>query len=338
MEVLRQNAGIDMAKDSFVATFTVLLTGQIVKNRGTKKFKNNHSGFDEFFIWCEKLQEKNIDIHYTMEATGVYYESLAYYLFEKQALIHVLLPNKAKKFAESLNIKSKTDKIDSKILGRMGAERVLDKWILSSKIYRHLRTLTRERQQLVQERTMIKNQLHAEMHSGDPIKTTVRRITNRIKYIDKQIDSVEKELENLVSGDEFISEKVKNIITIPGIAFLTAVTVISETQGFSNITSVKQLNSYAGYDVRLRESGKWKGKTRISKKGNSHIRRALYMPSLSTIQYSITYRTFYKRLYEKKGNGLIASTAVQRKMLGLIYTLWKNDTQYIEQYELKKAS
>ena len=94
-----------------------------------------------------------------------------------------MLPNKAKKFAESLNVKSKTDKIDSKILGRMGAERVLDKWMLSSKIYRHLRTLTRERQQLVQERTMIKNQHHAEMHSGDPIKTTVRRIKNRIKYL-----------------------------------------------------------------------------------------------------------------------------------------------------------
>ena len=176
MEVLRQNVGIDVAKDSFVAVFTVLLKGQVIKYKGTKKFQNNRKGFEEFLRWCEKFRENNLLVNFTMEATGVYYESLAYFLFEKEHVVHVLLPNKAKKFAESLNIKSKTDKIDSKMLGRMGVERVLEKWVLSSKIYRRLRTLSRERQQLVKERTRIKNQLHAEGHTGDPIKTTIRNM------------------------------------------------------------------------------------------------------------------------------------------------------------------
>ena len=338
MEVLRQNVGIDIAKDSFVATFTVLLKGQLIKNKGTKKFENNHKGFEEFLNWCKKFQENNILINFTMEATGVYYENLAYFLFEKQHVVHVLLPNKAKKFAESLNIKSKTDKIDSKMLGRMGVERVLEKWVLSSKIYRRLRTLARERQQLVKERTRIKNQLHAEEHTGDPIKTTIRRMMNHIKYLDKQINSIEKELETVVSKDAYISEKVKKITTVPGLAFKTVVGVIAETQGFVNITSIRQLSSYAGYDISIKESGKWKGKARISKKGNSHIRQIMYMPSLSAIQHSATYKSFYERLNEKKQNGLISGTAVQRKLLGLIYTLWKNDSEYIENYEMKIAS
>lgn len=337
MEVLRQNVGIDMAKDSFVATFTVLLKGQIVNHKRTKKFQNNINGFEEFYNWCKKLQEKITAVNFTMEATGIYYECLAYYLFEKKLTVHVLLPNKAKKFAESLNIKSKTDKIDSKILGQMGAERVLEKWELSSKIYRRLRTLTRERQQIVEVRTMVKNQLHAEKHSGDPIKTTLTRMKNHIKYLSNKIEVIEKEITNLVSKDDFISEKVKKITTTPGLSFITVVTVIAETQGFSNISSIKQLISYAGYDVRIRESGKWKGKSRISKKGNSHIRRALYMPSLSAIQHSKTYGAFYERLKEKKEIKLIAITAVQRKLLGLIYILWKNDTEYIEYYEMKKS-
>lgn len=338
MEVIRQNAGIDIAKDSFVATFTFLLKGQIVKHLGTKKFQNNKDGFAEFYQWIRQQCIDDIELCFTMEATGVYYENLAYYLDEKVATIHVLLPNKAKKFAESLNVKSKTDKIDSKILGQMGVERVLDTWELNSKIYRHLRTLSRERQQIVTERTRIKNQLHAEEHCGVPLKTTIRRMKNRIQYLNKQIDSIEKELKTIVSQDDYISEKVKKITTIPGIAFNTTIAVVSETQGFASITSISQLNSYAGYDVSIKESGKWKGKARISKKGNSHIRQAMYMPSWSSIQYTKTYKTFYDRLNNKKGNGLIAGTAVQKKLLGLIYTLWKNDAEYIDNYEIKNAS
>jgi transposase len=337
MEMIRQNAGIDIAKDSFVATLTILFKGQIVKHLGTKKFKNNREGFEEFYNWCKGLQKRVFEINFTMEATGVYYESLAYYLFDKEVTVHVLLPNKVKKFAESLNIKSKTDKIDSKILGQMGVERVLEKWNPGSKIYMHMRTLSRERQQLIKERTIVKNQLHAEEHTGFPIKTTMRRMKNRIKYLDKQIGGIERELEIIVSKDEYVSGKVKKITTTPGLAFKTVVAVIAETQGFVNISNIRQLNSYAGYDISIKESGKWKGKARISKKGNSHIRQAMYMPSLSSIQHSETYKTFYERINERKACGLIAGTAVQRKLLGLIYTLWKNDTEYIENYEIEKA-
>ncbi len=66
---------------------------------------------------------------------------------------------------------------------------------------------------------------------------------------------------------------------------MTVVTVVVEAQGFDNFTRLKQLNSYAGYDIQIKESSKFTGRTRISKKGNNHIKRALYMPSLSVIRY-----------------------------------------------------
>lgn len=333
MDVLKQNVGIDVAKDSFVATMTVLLSGQVLKYLRTKTFKNNRRGFEELIQWSSKQSDSTLPLHFTMEATGVYYESLAYYLWELDHIIHVLLPNKAKKFADSLNIKSKTDKVDSKILGQMGVERSLFKWSLNSKIYRTLRTLVRERQQVIKERTRCKNQLHAEKHSAEPLKSTVTRMRNHIKYLDKQVKAIEKDIENTVSKDQYVAEKVKKITTVPGLRSVTVITVVAETLGFANISSIKQLNSYAGYDVQIRESGKWKGKSRISKKGNSHIRQAMYMPSLSSITYSQTYRKFYLRLKDKKQNGLISGTAVQRKLVGLIYTLWKKDEEYIENYQ-----
>jgi len=333
MKVLRQNSGIDMAKDKFDASFTTIDDQQNIKHKSVKMFKNNSRGFEEFHQWCEKYKQEDILMHFTMEATGVYYENLAYFLIEKGENVSVLLPNTVKKFGESLNIKSKTDSIDAKIIGQMGVERKLPKWTITTVIYRDLKTLTRERQNLVEMRTMLKNQLHAENHTAHPHKPTLTRMKNHIKYIDKQIEGIVKELEKRVKKDKEVSEKIKKVITIPGVAFQTAVTIAAETQGFANFSSLRQLSSFAGYDIQLRESGKFKGKTRISKKGNSHIRRAMYMPANSVKRYTKTYNKFYKKLNERKQNGLITGTAVQRKLLGLIYTLWENDTVYIDNYQ-----
>lgn len=332
MKIVRQNSGIDMAKDKFDASFTTIDDKQNIHHERVKTFKNNLSGFEEFYNWILKYQQ-DISMHFTMEATGVYYESLAYFLVEKGEIVSVLLPNTVKKFGESLNIKSKTDKIDAKIIGQMGVERKLPQWTVTTPIFRDLKTLTRERQNLVEMRTMLKNQLHAENHTAHPHGPTITRITNHIKYINKQISGIKKNIEKRVKKDEEVSEKIKKVTTIPGIGFYTVVTVAAETQGFAIFTSMRQLNSFAGYDIQLRESGKFKGKTRISKKGNSHIRRAMYMPSIGAKRYSKTYNKFYERLNERKQNGLITGTAVQRKLLGLIYTLWKNDTVYIDNYQ-----
>jgi len=333
MNTLRQNVGIDIAKDSFVATVTVLLSGQVIQHLKTKQFPNKQEGFNAFINWVYNIVDSSIEVSFTMEATGVYYEGLAYFLWDIDAIIHVLLPCKAKKFSQSLNVKSKTDKIDSQVLGHMGAERTLEKWVLHSGIYRHLRTLTRERQQLVKERTRCKNQLHAETHTACPIKTTVTRYKRHIAYLDKLILAVEKEIKSLISEDEYVSSKVKKIMTIPGISNVTTASVIAETSGFANIKNIRQLTSYAGYDVVQKESGKWRGKSKISKKGNSKIRQALFMASLSSIVHSKTHNEFYNRLKEQKQNGMMSLAAVQRKLLGLMYTLWKNDQEYIENYE-----
>ena len=338
MEVLKRNVGIDIAKDDFVATLVVLLINQEIIYQGGKKFKNTPEGFEKFLSWVISILPDKEPVHFTMEPTGVYYESLAYFLFERKQIIHVVLPNKAKKFAESLNIKSKTDKLDSKALGRLGAERKLDKWELDSIIYRKLKTLTREREMLQNDKTRIQNQLHAEKHCAEPMKKTITRMKNRINYLEKQVKAVEKDMKALIDNDQEVSAKIKKATTIPGIGWRTVSVVIAETNGFCNIRNQKQLTSYAGYDILLKESGKWKGKGKISKKGNSHIRRALFMPSISSINHSETYNRIYQDLNKRKQNGLISGTAIQRKLLCLIYTLWKNDTSYIENYQPVKRS
>ncbi len=338
MKVKRQNVGIDVSKSTLATCLVFLDEDFEIKIKASRTFPNNAKGFVELLMWADRKKDSNIDLSFTMEPTGVYYEGLAYYLFEKKQVVHVVLPSRAKKYADSLQEKAKTDKLDAKSLGRLGVERRLKIWSVGSPVYRKLKALTRERNALIKERTVFQNQLHALNHSADPFKKSVTRLKQMIRFANKQIEAIEKDCANIVDKDEIVKIKIDKIITIPGIGFITAIVIVAETHGFALITSIKQLVSYAGLDIKVRESGKWKGKSKITKKGNVHIRKALYFPSYSSIKYSKTNGIFYDRLFEKKGKSMIAATAVQRKLLGLIYTLWKNNTTYIENYQKAKAA
>jgi len=333
MRIIKQNVGIDISKSTFDVRFVELCENNKVTYRNYKKFANNTDGINSFYKWCSHLRSNDISLHITMEATGVYHESLAYRMSKKDDLtVHIVLPNIAKKYFESLNVKNKTDKIDAKNLGLLGIERELRIFKPKSDIYIKLRKLSREKAQLVNERSGIKNQRHAEMYSEYPLQRIITRYNQRIKYLDKQILAVEKDLTKIVSKDEYVSKKVKKITTIPGVSFNTIIGVVAETGGFETFTSIKQLTSYSGLDVRMQESGQWKGKSKISKKGNSHIRRLLYMPTLSAVRWAPKYKKKYDRINENKTHKMTGVVAMQRSLLGLIYTLWKNDTEYDDNY------
>ena len=134
-----------------------------------------------------------------------------------------------------------------------------------------------------------------------------------------------------------MAKEVQNISTIPGVGELTAVTVLAETNGFELIRNKKQLTSYAGLDVIEKTSGtSIKGKTRISKKGNRNLRKAMHLPALTAIKHVDVYRELYARLVSKNGIKMKGIVAVQRKILELIYVIHKNRTVFEQDYELSK--
>ncbi|MFO8234681.1 MAG: IS110 family transposase [Bacteroidales bacterium] len=337
-QILRQNIGIDISKEEFEAHLVVLTDQLNNRSMGHRTFKNTITGIESFIKWADKKADPSVELEFTMEATGVYYENLAFTLYERERTIHVVLPNLAKKFAESLGLKSKTDKLDAHSLGIMGVERKLTKWQPASKNLKQLKILTRERSKRKKEKTRAKNQLHALENSYNPPSSSIERYKELIDFLKDQEKAIEKEIIHLIKKDEVLNAKIQKITSTPGLGIPTVACIVAETNGFAAITSIKQLQSFAGYDIQLRESGKWKGKTRISKKGNSYIRHALYFPAYTIIKYSSHYKAFYDKLYNNKGKSLIAATAIQRKLLGLIYTLWKNDTYFDPNYAQGKAA
>ena len=336
--IVRQVVGIDIGMDSFYACYKILSNDGSIVIKGTASFTNNPSGLKVFYEWCKKRNKTpEIKPIYVMEATGVYYEELAYFLHHKGETVSVQLAQKIKYFAKSCNLNTKTDKVDSKMIAEFGIERNLkgtDFWTPPSEDFKMIRDLAREHTSLKQAQTSMKSQLHALNHAHGVYKTVIELKKQQIEFNELQILEVEKEMLRLVKLDNKLYSKVNKIATIKGVKFITIMKVLAETNGFLLFKNIRQLVSYAGLDVIEKESGKYKGKTKISKKGNARLRTALYMPAMSASNHNKTLKTFYERVNESrtiKRQGLIA---VMRKLLILIYTLWNKDEEYIENYQM----
>ena len=338
MNIQKQSVGIDMAKDKFDVCFSVIDSMQKVTVKTTCKFANTSKGFSEFDAWVKKFAQVDKAIAFVVEGTGVYHEQLAWHLFDQGAHVSVVLPNKARKYAESLGIKSKNDKIDAKGLSRMAAEQHLQRWQPLSAELKYLRTLTREVESIQHIKTVLNNQLHALQHGKYINKSTLKRLQQHIALLNKQLKIIEKEIKKRVDKDAALKDKVEKITKVKGLGLLSVVTVIAETNGFALIKNQRQLVSFAGYDVVENQSGKRTGKTKISKKGNSHIRRILHMPAFSAVRFGEpACKALHERLTAKGKAKMQAYVGVQKKLLILIYMLWKKNEEYDSKaYEKEK--
>lgn len=331
--------GIDISMDDFHACIKIRTADGAIKIKGTRSFENTDKGFKELLGWVLKQSKNNDPAIFVMEATGIYYENLAYFLYANGQKVSVVLANKVKNYIKSLNIKTKTDKVDSKVIAGFGIERELGHWQPMSPLYKNLRDLCRELLSIKKEMQRAKCQLHAMNKSHEKMESIVGLKAEQIQFYEKAIKLLQEEIKSIVNKDAVLKEKIRKVQTTPGLGFETIVILACETNGFTLFNNVRQVVSYAGLDVSFNESGNFKGKTRISKKGNSRIRQALFMPSLSAIQANKQIKDLYGRVCERnpdiKKKGIVAG---MRKLLILTYVLWKKDEEYDKGYQWNKQA
>lgn len=331
---LKYSVGLDIANKKIDICISVIDGNQKVTVVSSKSFLNTLNGFKDMENWIIKNhKEKEVPLVLCMEATGVYHENCALYFSERKYKTSIILPNKAKHYLISLGLKSKNDSIDAKGLSKMGAEQCLELWQPMGKFFYELRQYTRQYQNLQEQKTVFNNQLHALEHAMFKSKKMIKQQLDTIKLFNKQVKELEKLIKTLIDSDQIIKQKVFNICKIKGIGTLTAATILAETNGFELFKNYKQLVSYAGFDVVERESGNSKGKTKISKKGNGHIRRVLFMPAFVAVKHKEKPAVdLYNRTIEKHGIKMKSYVAVQKKLLVLIYHIWKKNQEYDPNY------
>lgn len=335
--MVKYSLGIDMSFKTFHVCLSFIEHDQQVKVKASTSFTNNKEGFTLLIGWIEKhYKQKEVPLIIVMEATGVYYERCALTLFLASYKVSVVLPNVAKKFLGSIGQKSKNDKIDAKGLSRMGAERKLDEWRPMDDFFYTLRSYSRQHESLQQTRTILNNQKHAVENQSHPNELVKKQLEQLIDTIEEQLKDLSKAIAAHIDTSKEVSQRVKAICEIKGLGILTVSVVIAETNGFALFKNIPQLVSYAGYDVVEDQSGKHAGKTKISKHGNGHIRRALYMPALHAGNWEgSVFESLHQRIFERTKIKMKGYVAVQKKLLTTIFTLWKNNTAFNKNYKSK---
>ena len=334
--VVKQVVGIDVAQDELVVCLGKMYDDWSPALEAHKTFPNKQKGFEGLITWVTKQTESDIPVRYVMEATGVYHEPFAYYLNEQGQEVSIVLPNKISSFFRTLETRTVTDKTASEAIAMFGLEKKIDIWEPPKGIYKRIQQLTRERSQLVDESTVIMNQVYAEKAGAFPDKMSLQRAQKRLELIKKQKTEIMMEINALIKTDEEVQRIILLICSIPGIGLLTTETILGETNGFNLIRNKKQLTSYAGLDVREKQSGtSVKGKSSISKRGNKLSRKAMHLPALSALQRNEKFKTIFIRIVSRNGLKMKGVVAIQRKLLELSYTVFKTQTPYDKEYSIR---
>lgn len=330
MKGFKYGCGIDMAKEKFDACLGIITLEKGFQKVSSQPFENTPAGFKKYMAWIHKHCKEPLPLVHLLEATGVYYEHLAMHLVVHHSEeVVVVLPQKAKKYKESLGYKSKTDGIDALALSRMACEQTHKRWHAPDPLLYQMRLLTRQIENLTAQSTCVKNQLEALAHSMYPSKDIERMLKRQVAFFQRQREALLVALDQLVEDSPEMKQRFENIKKIKGVSTLTIATVVAETGGFALFENIAQLVSYAGYDVVENQSGKHNGKTKISKQGNGRIRRCLYFPALCAVRLKVSpFLQLYQRIYERSRIKMKAYTAVQKKLLVIIYTLWKKDKPF----------
>jgi len=300
------------------------------------RLPNTTLGFEKLLEKIKEISSKDFETIVVMEATGIYHENLAYYLTRHLIDIAIILPNVISNYMKSLSLKQLDDKICARAIAQFGLERKLSLWKAPNPNFRKLRELTRERSQIIQERTQVKNKLHAINNKVALVSSSIQRTKDRIAFLEQQEQQINQEIHDLVNNLKDLKSRVSIIQSIPGIGFISAVTILAETSNFDLIKNRKQLTSYAGLDIIHKVSGtSINSKKKISKKGNKYLRSALHFPALTAIRYNQSYKETYMRITVKTSIKMKGVVAIQRKILELSYSLIKKNEYYIKDYKKK---
>ncbi len=313
--------GIDISKKSF----DVCVIDHKCRQH-EKEFDNTHTGFTKMLSWCRGIARK-CQFHFCMEATGSYHVALAYFLFEKKQLVSVVNAYVTHHSAIAMGQGNKTDPMDARGLAKFCQIYTPPQWQPPAPEIARLDILLRRRQTLIEDRqreTIRRNDPSITRYSD--IQASIDQL---ILFISNQISEIEKEIKDHIDSNPHLKEDCELLKTIPGIALLTAASIIGAIKNINNFNSADSIAAYAGIaPSEYRSGSSIHRKTRIMKRGNPHLRRTLYMPALIACRYNHQCKALYDRLLQKHHSKKSARVAVMRKLLMQAYGVLKHRQSY----------
>ena len=297
------------------------------KSETCRTFPNTSQGHQELLRY---LTPRGKRVRVCMESTGLYGLDAALALQADPGIeLMVANPRAVKDFSRALLKRSKTDPLDARVLLEYAARMPFQPWQPPPAEALQITALARRIHALTQQCTMEKNRLHAVAATATTLRVIVQDLRRSVRSLESAIAKLSRAADKILAATPELERRFRLLQSTPGIGTVSALQLLGELALVPANCDVRQWVAYAGLDPRHYESGtSVHQKTRISKVGNRHIRRALYLPALTATRCAPQVRAFYLHLQARGKCKMVALVAVMRKLLHAIFGMFKYDAPF----------
>jgi transposase len=311
--------GIDVSKEKLDCAW--LKEQDKVK---TKVFANKRSGWQDLLDWSLKNTGLAIaELYFVMEATGIYHEQLATFLYEVGANVSVVNPAQVKFYAQGLGVRSKNDKKDSVVLARYGSREHPNPWQPEVPEIRTLKALLARFDGIEKDLQREKNRQEKAQISLAPDEV-MNSLNLMIAQLETEQQRLKKLIEEHINRHDKLRENKVLLESIPAVGKVIATRMLMVI-GSRQFADAHQCAAYLGLVPVQHESGSSvKGRSRLSKAGNPIIRAKLYMAAV----VATDIKAQYERLTSKGKSKMSALGAAMRKLVQICFGVLKHQQPY----------
>lgn len=286
-----------------------------------RRFANNTVGHRALLKVLKHLGRVRV----VLEATGLYGLDVALALSAEEGVeLMVANPRAVRHFAQAMMQRSKNDQLDAVVLREFAARMPFRAWARPAENTLAVWAIAQRLEALTAQRAAEKNRRHAAGLSRAVPYVVRREIANSLRFLERSIARLQKEAQRRIAADAQLQRRYELLCSIPGMGAVSALHTLAELALLPEDRDVRQWVAYAGLDPRECSSGTSLRKpVRISKVGNRHLRRALYLPALTASRWQPQVRGFYERLQQRGKSKQPALLAVARKLLHAIYGMFR---------------
>ena len=310
--------GIDVSK----LTLDVCNDGNSVH-----RYANNAKGYRKIIStlqpnsWC------------VMESTSTYGYRLADYLVHHSFKVSIVNPLSVKRYAQMTLSRTKTDKADAELIANYAKIADLPEYKPASDAINNLKQLQKVIEQLIKQRTSLKNQMEAMKQMPRPSKPAIKAIRKVTNVLEKEIKAIEQQMAQ--QAQQECPQAYEKALSVKGIGKRSATLLMTITHGFTQFDNPKKLSAYIGVCPRISQSGtSLNSKAHICKMGMANIRATLYMCSYSAIKYNTACKALFERLIAKGKPKKVALMAVVNKLIHQVFACVTKNEFYNNNYHI----
>jgi transposase len=323
--------GIDISADDFSASCITSPDNSVFQ---TQKFLNNFDGFNEFISLLSKHSIRQSEVILCMEATGVYSESLSYFLVSKGFNLCIEAPHKIKN--RTKDSPRKNDFIDAVSIAEY-AYRYTDKltfWRPEDKIIEQIQVLLSTREHLSIQMTANQNALKTLKYKYYQTPLANQIYEKTINKFKEHIKEIDKEIKNLIDKDDSFKHKINLAKSVPGVGLLLAVNLLVLTKGFTEHLNYKHTAAYTGICPYEQISGTSLHKPPRSRKaGPAKLRKLLYLAALSVRTHNPVFKKYFLRKVAEGKNKRLILNNIENKLLKIIFAVINSGVAYTNNYK-----